>query len=239
MKTRDEAKRAGSGPNKMKKEYLRTPKGPFPRPSLVKEAPTGATSPRLKAFGKEEITMGNSNNGNSANPDASLLAGIQKNLSSQAFIIAGEPQTLAQVQAVLQGRVTLDQTVATAKAAYDGAVKARAANLAVTATYVHDLRQIVKAMFSSLPQTLADFGMTPNKPRTPLTAAEKVLAVVKGQATRKARGTLGKNQKAKIQGTVAGPVTVSTNGQTSVATSNGSTPSGSSVNGTSSTPTHA
>jgi hypothetical protein len=148
------------------------------------------------------------------NPDAMLIAGLQKNTPNLALILASQQQSLAQVVAVLQGRVDDDQTVRTAKAAYDTAVQTRNTNLAATQTYVHDVRQAVKAMFSNSPQTLADFGMVPNKPRTPLTVGQKVLAAAKAKATRTARGTLGKNQKAKISGSVPGPVTVELDGST-------------------------
>jgi hypothetical protein len=49
---------------------------------------------------------------------------------------------------------------------------------------------------------LADFGITPPKARTPLSADQKAAAVAKRKATRAIRHTLGPKQKKNIKGTV-------------------------------------
>jgi hypothetical protein len=172
------------------------------------------------------------NNSPKQNPDAMLIAGLQKRTPNLALIVSSQPQTLAQLVATLQGRADSAAAVAAAKAKYQTAVKAEKANRAATAVYVHDVRQSVKAMFSNSPEILADFGMVPDKVRTPLTAAEKVLAAAKAKATRAARHTLGKTQKASISGSLTGAVTVQLDATTTVA-------AGSNGSGTGSTPAHS
>jgi hypothetical protein len=53
------------------------------------------------------------------------------------------------------------------------------------------------------PATLADFGLAPRKSNAK-TVQTKATAVAKNLATRKARGTMGKKQKASIKGHVTG-----------------------------------
>jgi hypothetical protein len=63
------------------------------------------------------------------------------------------------------------------------------------------VRGIVQARFGKQGPQVLQFGFTPAK--TPVrTAASKALAAQKGAATRKARGTLSKKEKAAIHGTV-------------------------------------
>jgi hypothetical protein len=45
---------------------------------------------------------------------------------------------------------------------------------------------------------LADFGLTPQKTRTPLTSKEQVAALEKRLATRKARHIMGKRERESI-----------------------------------------
>jgi len=51
-------------------------------------------------------------------------------------------------------------------------------------------------------QTLADYGLKPPKAKTPQTSEQKAKAAAKLRATRIARGTTSKKQKAKIHGVV-------------------------------------
>jgi hypothetical protein len=76
---------------------------------------------------------------------------------------------------------------------------------------VRELRQavrgIVQARFGKTGAQLLQFGFTLPKPRKK-TAESKAVAVVKSQATRKKRQTLGKNQKKDIKGDVSVALTV-------------------------------
>jgi hypothetical protein len=59
-------------------------------------------------------------------------------------------------------------------------------------------------MFANAPDTLAVFGLKPPKARVPLTTAQRAAKTAKAEATRIARGTASKKQKAAIKGNVAG-----------------------------------
>ena len=62
--------------------------------------------------------------------------------------------------------------------------------------------QSISLSFAGQVDTLADFGLTPRKARV-VTPEEQVIAAAKAKATRAARHTMGKKQKAAIKGTVA------------------------------------
>jgi hypothetical protein len=155
--------------------------------------------------------------------DQALIAGLQKNNASSTFTLLSNVQTSAQAVAVLEARVAKAEAVFTARSALHQAVLDSHAEDANTAAYVKDLRQTLLSMYSNSPQTLADYGITPPKARKPLTPEQKVIAAAKREATRAARHTQGKVQKAKTKGTLGGPVVVQTDGSSQVATSgNGS-----------------
>jgi hypothetical protein len=148
--------------------------------------------------------------------DQALIAGIQKNNSGSSFILQSSPQTAAQVVALLEARVAKANAVFTARAALHQAVLDSRAEDAQTAGLVKDLRQTLLAMYSTSPQTLGDYGLTARKPPKPMTTEEKVIAAAKRLATRKARHTLGKVQKATVTGQLGGPVLVQENGTSQV-----------------------
>jgi hypothetical protein len=64
--------------------------------------------------------------------------------------------------------------------------------------------RLVLAAFASATQTLADFGLTPPRARTPLTAEQLAARAAKARATRIARGTTSKKQKLAVKGDVTG-----------------------------------
>ena len=64
--------------------------------------------------------------------------------------------------------------------------------------------RFVLVAFAGATQTLVDFGLTPPKARTPLTANELAVRAAKAKATRAARGTTSKKQKLGVKGDVTG-----------------------------------
>ncbi|HEY6459629.1 MAG TPA: hypothetical protein VIY73_05735 [Polyangiaceae bacterium] len=76
------------------------------------------------------------------------------------------------------------------------------------------LTRNLRTTYGAVTQTLADFGIKPTKARTPLTVEQLAAAQAKAKATRAARGTASKKQKAAITGNVTGvtvtPVTAAT-----------------------------
>ena len=75
------------------------------------------------------------------------------------------------------------------------------------------IRSNVAWMFSNQVSTLTAFAIAPRKVPVPLTAAKRAAAIAKAKATRLARGTTSKKQKAALTGDVTGvtitPVTSS------------------------------
>jgi hypothetical protein len=80
----------------------------------------------------------------------------------------------------------------------------RDATLNVTADLVaRGLKQYVMNTYGAASPVLADFGFNVPK-RAALTVEQQTQAIAKRKATRKARNTLGKKQKAGIKGNVTG-----------------------------------
>ena len=69
---------------------------------------------------------------------------------------------------------------------------------------VQALKRTLISMYANAPDTLAVFSLKPPKAKTPLTAEQRAASVAKAKATREARGTKGKNQKALVTGNVTG-----------------------------------
>jgi hypothetical protein len=133
--------------------------------------------------------------------DQKLHDGLTKNQSAIASImIASKVVSLADVQKTLETRIDLYNAAAQAKAAWQKAVQAANDERASTKAFVSALRQSLGLMFKGSIDTLADFGLKPPKPRTPLTGEQLVAAKAKAKATRLARGTMSPKAKAKIKG---------------------------------------
>jgi hypothetical protein len=134
--------------------------------------------------------------------DLKLISGIQTHLQNGPSIqIDGTLYTIPQLVSELQERVTAFQATIAARTAWQNAINQENSRVAETKAFVSALRQMLRLMFASSITTLADLGVPPRKPRKadPLT---RVVAAEKLRATRKARNTMSKKQKAKIRGTV-------------------------------------
>lgn len=129
-----------------------------------------------------------------------LLDGITQHQSALGtLLIAGTSFTPAQMISKLQEIITTANAVATSRAAFQAAVKADRSERSNTASFVSGVRQAILVAFQGQLQILADFGLTDRK-HTPLTPAQKQEAAAKAKATRAARHTMGKKQKAGITG---------------------------------------
>jgi hypothetical protein len=109
------------------------------------------------------------------------------------------PTTLAAKFATYTGPFQAAETAATAKQVAD---EARDAIQAEAHAFTMATVTALKAALGRTSASLETVGITPDKVPTPLTATQKVTRAQKAAATRKARGTLGKKQRAKIHGTV-------------------------------------
>jgi len=134
----------------------------------------------------------------------SLITGIEKHAPNIALTIASQTYTSAQLVLALQALITSSSAVLTTKTAWHDAVQGNLKTVAQNAPLVSELRQTVGLMFSNAEATLADFGLTPRKPRKPLSADALVARAAKAKATRAARGTSSKKQRATVSGNVTG-----------------------------------
>jgi hypothetical protein len=110
------------------------------------------------------------------------------------------------IVSVFRSRVSAAEATKAAKTAFHAAVANERAAEAKAAPLRKGMKRVLSVRFGEDGPELQKFGFTPAKARRP-SAAAKAAGVVKAQATRKARGTMGKKQKAKIK---AAPMTVET-----------------------------
>ena len=135
--------------------------------------------------------------------DQKLYDGIQKHEKTLlSLLIGGASVTPGTILTTLQSRIDAAKAVVSTRATWQSAVKADIDERAKTKTFVSGLRQALKVAFEGSIETLADFGLTPPKPRV-VSPEKKAAAAAKAKATRAARHTMGSKQKAQIKGTPA------------------------------------
>ena len=136
--------------------------------------------------------------------DQSLIDGFTKHAATLiTMLVGGSTVKTSDLVTVLQARIAAIKLALTTKATFMAAVAAAHAEIANTAALVSGARQALKIAFAGQIETLGDFGLKPRKAPTPLTPEQKAAAVAKAKATRAARHTAGKKQKAKITGATA------------------------------------
>jgi hypothetical protein len=133
--------------------------------------------------------------------DQKLVDGLTKHASTiTSMVIGGVSMTSAAIIAELEARIAASLNTQTAKAAWQAAIVVEKAQRAKTKTFASGLRQAILVAFAGQVDALADFGLTPRKVAI-ITPAEKTARAAKAKATRAARHTMGKVQKAQITGT--------------------------------------
>jgi hypothetical protein len=152
---------------------------------------------------KETITMPHINRDTKVSHDVQTIAGIKKDLQDVTSLpLGGSAYTMVALQQFIQSRIDAINKANAAHAAWADAVGAFKALDPEVTKVVRALRDYVINRFGEKSPVLADFGFTPTT-RKALTSEEKVAKAKQAEATRKARGTIGPKQKAKIKGTVA------------------------------------
>lgn len=138
-----------------------------------------------------------------------LIAGANKHFpnATQSLTVGGAPYTVSALTALLQRFVDLRDAVDVSKAATKAKIVAERAEAPSLHGVISGFVAYVKATFGNSPDTLADFGLSARKARTPLTAEQKAAAVAKRDATRAARHTMGSKQKKAIKAAVKVTVT--------------------------------
>ncbi len=127
-----------------------------------------------------------------------LLVGLPKYCPNTVFTIGGQSLTTPQVVALITTILNVSSAVAPAKAAAKAAVAAIETTDASDGQTVKGVREVVAWMFNNVPTTLAAFAIEPRKSPKPLSVEARAAATAKADATRKARGTTSKKQKAAI-----------------------------------------
>ena len=136
-----------------------------------------------------------------------LIAGTNKHLASVTQVmVAGGSFTPAQVISQLQAIVTLRSDVETAKAATKAKLATEKADMPELRVFLDAFVTFVKADFGTSPDALADFGLHPKKAKAPATVTAKAAAAAKREATRKARNTMGSQQRKLVKGDVTGVI---------------------------------
>ncbi len=131
-----------------------------------------------------------------------LVAGTLKHTPNGSFTIGSESFTAANLVQLLQGLADAIAKVDAAKAAWQDALTSLDEEHAKVDPVLRGYQSLLLATYGNAPATLADYGLAPRKGPTPPSADVKAAAVAKRAATRKARHTMGKKQKAEIKGTV-------------------------------------
>lgn len=135
-------------------------------------------------------------------------AGIVKDVpTGTKLMISGTSMTQAQIDSKLKGYLATIQAADAAKQQYLASVTARRSITAEARDFYLQLKKVITAYFGSQSPQLDDFGLKPAKAKAASTATNAV-AVAKRNATRAARGTKGKKQKAKINPNVNTPSSV-------------------------------
>jgi hypothetical protein len=131
--------------------------------------------------------------------DQKFVDGTNQFLSHlPAMLVGSQTMTMQQIVQVFQDRITTGKAAVAAEDARKAAVKADHDQRAKTAPFVHAFKRIVTGMFLQSPDTLGAFGLS--APRIgKKKAVTKALAADKASATKKARGPIGKKQRALVK----------------------------------------
>jgi hypothetical protein len=143
-----------------------------------------------------------------------IIAGATKHLPNGSFTIGGATYTTASLIQVFQGLVNAMTTRDAAQSSAKDAVATERATQKQVGPILLAFKHLVLVTFAGATQTLADFGLTPPKARTPLTTEQRAARAAKAKATRTARGTTSRKKKLVIKGNVTGvtvtPITTPT-----------------------------
>jgi hypothetical protein len=126
-----------------------------------------------------------------------------------SILMAKTPYTKDDLIALFRSRVTAAEATKTARTALHAAVASERATDAKVAPLRAQMRMFLSLRFGKDSPELQKFGFTQAKV-TKKSASSKAAGVVKAKATRAARGTTGKKQKAKIKAPPMNVATVAT-----------------------------
>jgi hypothetical protein len=139
-----------------------------------------------------------------------LILGVQKHYpdGSQSIAVGGSSFTVTALTELMQSFVDQRAAVETAKAAIKARLETERTQAPSQLAVIRALVTILRGTFGNSADVLADFGLSPLKVATPMTAETKAVAVAKREATRAARHTMGKNQKKAVKGAIQASLVV-------------------------------
>jgi hypothetical protein len=144
-----------------------------------------------------------------SNRNRQAIAGVRKHYASTAsMVLDGISYAPADIEKALQGSIDAADATTAATAVFHKTVDAERTANATADTVYAGLKAFVTTQFKAAPDALADFGFTLPSRQIP-DAATLATAVEKRKATRTARHTMGKRQKAKVTGATATATTPS------------------------------
>jgi hypothetical protein len=131
--------------------------------------------------------------------DNARINGVKKfPIPGPSLLVNNVAYTQAQIEAVYQADIDAVQEVQAAHTALAAALAKAEPVRAATSTFDAAFRLCVEGAYGTAPDAMTTYGM-PKKPRRAMTSEEKAAAKVKAAATRAARHTMGKRQKASIK----------------------------------------
>jgi hypothetical protein len=159
------------------------------------------------------MKMGKNNGkGTRAARAGQLVAGARKRFPNlgQTLTFGGGAATVSVQAAIdeLEKLVDLRAASTAARATARDTVKAERDQLPALVAFMNAFEALVRVTFGADTAALADFGLTPRKGRTPLTAEQKAVAAAKAEATREARGTKGPKARKAVRGNVTAELVV-------------------------------
>jgi hypothetical protein len=131
-----------------------------------------------------------------------IIQGAQTVLTGKTISFRGTTLTQAQVVQAAQAQLAFYLAVNTDRAQLKQDVQTRNQNDASSKLWVSDFKLAAGTMFGQTSVEISEFGFTPKKNPTPLTADQKVLKTARSRATRVERNTLGSKQKKSVKGQV-------------------------------------
>jgi hypothetical protein len=143
------------------------------------------------------------NKSNAERSNNKVISGIEKHVTDpQPITIGGKQYTSDQLKAVFQADIDATNAADAARTQWsDALLKARAARLVAAQTRASLQAYIVGLHGPDAVAVVEDFGFTPRSP-SQKSVKVKAEALEKSAATRRARHTMGSQQRKAVKGTV-------------------------------------
>jgi len=135
-----------------------------------------------------------------------VISGVEKRFPRrETYLLDGKPYSRDEIVAVFRDAVDALGAIQAARAALAAAIAKERATARRVQALMPRIVAYVGERFGSSADVFADFGWKLPKKPGPKTTAAKLAGLVKGQATRKARRTMGKRQRKQVKGWVKQP----------------------------------